>query len=168
MELYSEREWERVESLTNVEGVCLKTGYYSWKRELLVTVFGRQSRVPCPVNHFWVCEKYRWSQRGGGGAALAWEAMGLAASSWLSLVQRAARSATCCAMIWASGIGAALPAGGGCWALLNTDEEAAAVLLDDGVVREEGGSAGGGPERPRAAAPGGAADGGGAREGPAC
>ena len=66
MELYSEREWERVELLTNVEGVCLKTGYYSWKRELLVTIFGRQSRVPCPVNHFWVCEKYRWSQRGGG------------------------------------------------------------------------------------------------------
>ena len=77
----------------------------------------------------------------GGGAALAWEAMGLAASSWLSLVRRA---------------------------LLDTDEEAAAALLDDGVVREEGGSAGGGPERPRAAAPGGAADGGGARVGPAC
>ena len=79
----------------------------------------------------------------GGGAALAWEAMGLAASSWLSLVRRAARSAACCAMIWASGIGAALLVGGGRWALLDTDEEVAAVLLDDGVVREEGGSAGG-------------------------
>ena len=33
----------------------------------------------------------------------------------------------------------ALLAGGGCWALLNTDEDAAAVLLDNGEVQEEGG-----------------------------
>ena len=31
----------------------------------------------------------------GGGAAIAWGAMGLVASSWLSLVQRVASLATC-------------------------------------------------------------------------